>query len=127
MANEIVLRHLQVVWIFFVCGILSGGALGLLFHRQGFLGGYSSWQRRLCRLGHIAWFGMGFVQLGFALTCFVVPTPLPELVSLVLITGGVLMPLTCYLSAWSSKFRHLFALPVTLLLGSCIAVCLHLS
>ena len=98
-------------------GILSGIIPGLLFHDQDWWGGYASWRRRLTRLGHISFFGLGFLNLAFALSAkvFALPEPL-FLPSLLFIVGAITMPAVCYLSAWKQPFRHLFFIPVTALL-----------
>lgn len=113
-------------WAQVLAGFASGAALGLWFHREAFLGGYSSWRRRLLRLGHIACIALGILQMLVALspaaaasgsvaqTCFGLWR-----------AGGVLMPAVCFLSAWRAAFRHLFALPV-LALSSAAALTLYL-
>ena len=45
-----------------LAGVLSGMAMGLFFHQDGWLGGYGSFRRRLLRLGHIAFY-VEFVRL----------------------------------------------------------------
>ena len=50
--------HLYAAWIGIFMGFLAGAGLGLFFHRDGWLGGYSSWPRRMARLGHISFFGI---------------------------------------------------------------------
>ena len=59
--------NLLAAWIGFSLGCLAGAIPGLFFHRDDWLGGYASWQRRMIRLAHIAFFGIGFLNLGFAL------------------------------------------------------------
>jgi len=41
------------------------------------------------------------------------PTILPP--GVVLLTGSLAMPVVCVLSAWQARFRHLFFIPVILL------------
>lgn len=104
--------NLTAAWIGFLCGALAGMTTGLFFHRDDWLGGYGSWQRRMVRLGHVAFFGIGFLNLGFALTAqsLDLETGL-TLTSALLIVGAVTMPVVCYLSAYRKGFRQLFALP----------------
>jgi hypothetical protein len=106
--------HLFGGWIGFLAGALSGAALGLAFHRDDWLGGYDSWRRRLLRLGHIACFGMGFLNVMFALS--VQARPLGEgwarWASLGWLVALVTMPLCCALAAWRKPLRHLFPIPV---------------
>lgn len=95
-------------------GVLSGSLIGLFFHRQDWLGGYGSFRRRMVRLGHISFFGLGFINLMFVFSVMLVPilAPYLEVASLSLLLGAVTMPLCCFLSAWQEKFRHLFPIPV---------------
>ncbi|MCA9293565.1 MAG: hypothetical protein KDA20_07110 [Phycisphaerales bacterium] len=101
-------------WLWMGVGVLSGAALGLRFHRDRFLGGYASWPRRLLRLGHIAFFGLGILNVLFAcsLPRIDLAPPWPAIASFALIAGAVLMPTCCALAAWRRKFVPLFAAPV---------------
>lgn len=110
-------------WAWFVLGMLSGAALGLGFRREAFMGGYASWRRRLARLGHISFFGLGLINVLFAISAqrLTLGPGWIDTASWALIAGGVTMPLCCGLAAWIPKTRHLFAIPVlTLLLGTTI-------
>ncbi len=101
-------------WIGVLLGIVSGAIIGLFFHREDWMGGYGSYRRRLTRLGHIAFFGMGIMNLFFGLCAKTLSWP-GDLVT----AGGigwiialVGMPSICFLSAWRKPLRHLFAIPV---------------
>ena len=106
------LANLYAAWIGFLLGCVAGIVPGMFFHGEEWLGGYASWPRRMIRLGHIAFFGIGLLNLGFALTVesLGLTTGL-ALPSVLLVIGGVAMPLVCYMSAVRSSFRHLFFLP----------------
>lgn len=111
--------HIDAAWIGIAFGLLSGTAQGLGFHRDGWLGGYASWPRRMLRLGHISFFGIAFLNLAYAQTLFLrgadtASTP----ASWLLICGAIAMPTVCYLSAWQRSFRHLFFIPVVCLVFS---------
>jgi len=95
-------------------GLVSGGLIGLYFHQESFAGGYASFRRRMMRLGHIAFFGLGIINVVFSLTLEMATIPIdyPTIASLSLIGGAFLMPLICFLTAWKKPFRHFFALPV---------------
>jgi hypothetical protein len=101
-------------WLGFLAGALSGAALGLCFHRDDWLGGYGSWRRRLLRLGHIACFGMGFLNVAFALSVRAQPLAASWLkwASLGWLVALVSMPVCCILAAWWKPLRHLFPIPV---------------
>ncbi len=110
-------------WIWFVLGMVSGAGLGLGFARPEFLGGYGSWERRLLRLGHISFFGLGLINIlfAFSLPRVALAAPWPVVASLALVVGGITMPLCCALSAWRKPMRNLFPVPVlSLLLGASI-------
>ena len=113
-------------WSGFLAGAVSGALLGLCFHREDWLGGYGSWPRRLLRLGHIACFGLGLINILYALSAAALPpSRAANYGSALLVVGMITMPLNCFLSAWRKPFRHLFFIPAgSTLLG---IVCLLLS
>ncbi len=106
-----------------ILGLMSGAAIGLFFHQDTFAGGYGSFRRRLLRLGHVAFFGLGILNILFSLTLTTTGVVLsyPATASLSLVAGAVLMPLICFLTAWKKPVRHLFALPV-----ACVVISLVL-
>ncbi|MEI7902155.1 MAG: hypothetical protein WCK89_18020 [bacterium] len=104
--------NIQVAWAGFLLGCVAGAVTGLFFHNSDWLGGYASWQRRMIRLAHIAFFGIGFINLSFALTAKALGMDAGlRCVSVLLIVGAVTMPAVCYLSAWKPAFRNLFFIP----------------
>jgi len=102
--------NLVAAWIGFLLGGISGAVPGLFFYRYDWLGGYTSWPRRMIRLGHIAFFGIGFLNLGMGLTMLMLGIE-SATASALLLTGAAAMPLLCYLSAFKPAFRHLFFIP----------------
>lgn len=109
--------HLVLVcsWIGLLLGVLSGALIGLFFHRDDFMGGYHSFRRRLARLGHISFFGLGFLNFFFVLTgaLLVFDESQARPAALALLTGAAAMPTICFLTAWKKPFRHLFFIPVS--------------
>lgn len=104
--------NIYAAWIGFLLGCIAGAIPGLFFHRENWMGGYSSWNRRMIRLGHISFWGLGFLNLSFGLTVHMQGiTSGLSAASLLLIIGAVAMPLVCYLSAWKPFFRNLFFIP----------------
>lgn len=102
-------------WFCFLLGAISGPLIGLRFHREDWLGGYQSFRRRLLRLGHIAFFGLGLINILFALSAGIAPAApacFNRVASLMLAVGAVTMPLLCFLSAWKPAFRRAFFIPV---------------
>jgi hypothetical protein len=106
--------HLVTGWLAFFAGIASGAVIGLFFHDDAWLGGYGSFRRRLIRLGHISFFGMGALNVLFATSIAEMPVEAPYLdgASSALIIATIGMPLCCALTAWRKSFRHLCAVPV---------------
>lgn len=123
---ETVSLHLLVGWIAMLLGVFAGAAIGMFFHREDWAGGYASYRRRMLRLGHIAFFGLGFINLFFALTLERIALPLinTQIASVGLIVGLISMPLTCFLSAWRKPMRHLFPVPVLAVGGALLALLL---
>lgn len=106
--------NLLAGWAGMLLGVISGAVLGLFFHREDWAGGYGSMRRRMMRLGHIAFFGLGFLNLLFEMTIHIaqISGPAVPLASWALILGAATMPICCFLVAWRRGFRHLFPVPV---------------
>ena len=121
---NIAIDNLLAGWLGMLGGVASGAVIGLFFHREEWMGGYASFRRRMTRLGHISFFGLGFLNMMFAMTTSLValpPTAL-RLASAGLIIGAVTMPACCFLSAWRKPFRHLFPIPVAGLSAGIVAL-----
>lgn len=113
-------------WLLITFGFLWGAWLGLRFDKPEWLGGYGSLRRRLLRLGHIACFGLGFLNVLYALSA---PT-----LSLLewrqhaagwgFVLGGVLMPVTCVLTAIKPRLKPLFVAPVGALVFGGVVLCI---
>ncbi|MBK5259257.1 MAG: hypothetical protein JJE51_06670 [Thermoanaerobaculia bacterium] len=118
--TDLVQFNLLAGWTSMIAGAVSGAAIGLFFHNETWLGGYASLRRRMLRLGHISFFGLGIINVLFALTLTVMPV-LPSLgrwASIGFAAALVMMPLCCFLTAWRPAFRVLFPIPVAgVLLG----------
>ena len=102
--------NITAAWIGFLLGAISGAIPGLFFHKTDWLGGYTSWPRRLIRLAHIAFFGIGFLNLALGLTSHTLGITAP-IASRLMIVSAVTMPTVCYASAFNPVFRHLFFIP----------------
>lgn len=104
-------------WVWIVAGFGSGALLGLFFHRGDFLGGYDTYRRRLVRLGHISFFGLGILNILYAVSLSRATLEAGELAigSWAMIVGGISMPLCCLLNAWKPLFKFAFAIPVAAL------------
>jgi hypothetical protein len=110
--------NLFLAWLWILLGFISGMVLGMFFHRENWLGGYGSFKRRMYRLGHISFFGLGAVNLLFCLTVqnFALVGPLIHFASLAFITGAIAMPLCCVVMAHFPKAHMIFAVPVVSLI-----------
>lgn len=111
--------NLLVGWVAMIGGAFSGAGIGLYFHDDQWLGGYASFRRRMLRLGHIAFFGLGILNVLFALSAaeFVVRSPFDRIASMAFALGAITMPACCFLTAWRPYFRHVFVVPVL-----CVAI-----
>lgn len=103
-----------VGWTLMAFGAVSGALIGLVFHRESWAGGYGSFRRRLMRLGHISFFGLGILNVLFGLYAASLPEAAGSLsiASWALVVAGGTMPAVCFLTAWKETFRHLFPIPV---------------
>lgn len=112
--------NLLAGWIGMLGGAVSGAAAGLFFHQERWMGGYGSFRRRLVRLGHISFFGLGFLNLAFGLSLKAVPLPPlhAQIASIGFIAGAITMPLCCFLAAWREPLRHLFPIPVVCIVAA---------
>lgn len=111
-----VMIALRAGWAGFLGGVISGAVIGLKFHKENWLGGYASRERRMVRLGHISFFGIGMICLFYGLSLRAVPAdPARGLIGAWALAGAlVTMPATCFLTAWRPAARHLFFIPVIL-------------
>ena len=122
--------NLILAWLWILLGFTSGMVLGLFFHGENWLGGYSSFKRRMYRLGHISFFGLGAVNLLFWLTVQSLPLagPLIHYASLAFVVGAIAMPLCCVVMAHFPKAHLIFAVPVvSLILGAVLTLILIYS
>lgn len=104
-------------WVWILFGLLSGTLLGLYFHDEKWLGGYGSHPRRLIRLGHISFLGLGILNILFfqALSSHALDFRFMSLASSLFIVGGITMPLCCAIMAWKKELYLIFSIPVTAL------------
>jgi hypothetical protein len=118
--------HIFIGWIAMIFGVLSGGIIGLFFHKDQWAGGYNSFRRRLIRLGHISFIGLGFMNIMFGLTLLNINFPElhTNIASSGFLAGLITMPSCCFLSAWKKPFRHLFPIPVISILTGIILLLL---
>lgn len=111
--------NLSFAWIWILLGFVTGMMLGLFFHDENWLGGYASFKRRMYRLAHISFFGLGAVNLLFWLTMQkILPTELlAGIASWMFIIGAITMPVCCVVMAHVPKVHMIFAVPVLCLIA----------
>jgi hypothetical protein len=119
---------LRAGWLGMLGGVLSGAVMGIFFLKPNWMGGYGSQQRRLVRLGHISFFGIGLLNLfyGLSLAPLGVSATAGQWGSLSFALALISMPACCFLTAWRQPMRHLFPIPV-LSAGAGIAIILSNS
>lgn len=118
--------HILVGWIAALLGAASGATIGLFFHEEDWAGGYTSFRRRMLRLGHVSFYGIGFLNIFFGLTLSQVALPeaYARISSVAFITAVAAMPACCFLSAWKKQLRQLFPIPVLAVLAGIIPIML---
>ena len=116
--------NLILAWLWILLGFTSGMVLGMFFHGENWLGGYCSFKRRMYRLGHISFFGLGAVNLLFCLTVqnFSLAGPLVHYASLAFIIGAIAMPVCCVVMAHFPKAHLIFAVPVVSLIAGGVLI-----
>lgn len=119
--------NLFLAWLWILLGFVSGMALGLFFHHENWLGGYGSFKRRMYRLGHISFFGLGAVNLLFWLTTknLLLTDPLASIATWAFIVGAITMPVCCVIMAHFPKAHLIFAVPVVSLIAGGILTLLE--
>src|SRR5439155_23756903 len=102
--------NLVLAWLWIVVGFGIGFFFGLHFHKERWLGGYASFQRRLYRLAHISFFGLGGVNFLFYLTTqsFTHGSIAVTIASWGFVLGAIFLPLCCFVLAHRPRVRALF-------------------
>lgn len=116
-----------LAWLWILLGFVSGMVLGMFFHGEKWLGGYASLKRRMYRLGHISFFGLGVVNFIFAMTLQSYPLTgqLAVIASWLFVIGALTMPLCCAVMAHFPKAHLIFAVPVvSLIVGGVLTLVL---
>ncbi len=119
--------NLLLAWLWILMGFGSGMVLGMFFHGENWLGGYGSFKRRMYRLGHVSFFGLGAVNLLFCLTVqnFSLSGPLVHFASLAFVVGAITMPVCCVVMAHFPKAHLIFTVPVVSLIAGGVLILLE--
>ncbi len=127
MKTELAHLNLLLAWLWILLGFVSGMVLGMFFHGEKWLGGYASLKRRMYRLGHISFFGLGVVNFIFAVTLqnVAIAGQSAVVASWAFVIGALTMPLCCVIMAHFPKAHLIFAVPVVaLILGGALTLTL---
>ena len=110
--------NLVFAWVWISIGVVFGAVLGGRFHQEHWMGGYSSFKRRLYRLAHVAVFALAMINLLFHFTIQGQATTsiATAVASVGFVIGAVFMPVCCLAVAHNPKLRMVFAIPITSLL-----------
>jgi hypothetical protein len=112
-------------WLGMIAGALLGMAFGLRAESRDWAGGYGSFQRQALRLGHIAAFALGIINVLYGSSTRaldLLPPWAAAIGSVAMIAGGLLMPAVCLAAAWRRPLKFLFPLP-----ASCVLVALAIQ
>jgi hypothetical protein len=106
--------NLELACLWLLLAFLSGLVSGSNFHKDDWQGGYTSFKRRLYRLAHISYFGLGSVNFIFWSIATRVPfnPGAQTAASWGFAIGAITMPLCCYLMAHNKRLTGIFAVPV---------------
>jgi len=117
--------HETFGWISIAVGLLVGLAIGPGADRETWLGGYASRPRRLIRLGHIACFGLGFINVLFDRAAASLAPSIEGAARVALLVGSAGLPLACFGAAFVRPLK--WALPPFAVLVAAAVVALAVS
>lgn len=120
--------NLILAWCLIVFGFGGGFVFGLFFHRDDWMGGYTSFRRRLYRLAHIATLALAMINLLFYFTVQNLPYPnrAIDIASWGFVVGAISMPTACMIMAHNVKARAVFLVPVISLIVAAVITLLEI-
>lgn len=127
MSGYSAIRNRRVAWAGMAVGAALGMVLGLWSFDgplpvPAFLGDYGSTARRLMRLGHIAFFGLGFINLLLARELPALPARTRRLAGASMNFGNLGLPLTLLVASAIPPVKYLMVLPAGAVLLALILV-----
>ena len=128
MKIEIAQINLLLAWLWILLGFVSGMVLGMFFRGENWLGGYASFKRRMYRLGHISFFGLGVLNLMFCFTVqhFMLTGSMIHFASLAFVIGAITMPVCCSIMASFPKATMIFSVPVVSLITGGVLILMEI-
>lgn len=110
----------EVAWWSLALGAATGLLLGLWsfdgpFPTPAFLGAYDETARRLARLGHIAFFGLGFINLFLAaeLPRLALTDRVRRLAARAMNFGNLGLPITLFAASAYAPLKYAMSIPAT--------------
>lgn len=120
--------NIQFGWLWVFLGIISGAILGT-FAFNGpiqlpleFMD-YSSLPRRMLRLAHISFIGLGFLNWMYGITINSLRMKINQNASRLFILGAVTMPLFLIVSAFYEPFKYSLVIPAVSLFVATLLFC----
>ncbi|MHC4409829.1 MAG: hypothetical protein ACYS0E_03695 [Planctomycetota bacterium] len=117
----------RVAWTGMAVGAALGMILGLWSFDgpaavPGFLGAYDDTARRLMRLGHIAFFGLGFINLLLARELPSLPKRVRRIAGRAMNIGNLGLPLTLVIASMVPPIKYLMPIPASAVLLALVLV-----
>ena len=121
--------NLVLAWALIAFGFGGGFIFGLFFHRDDWMGGYTSFRRRLYRLAHIASLALAMINILFYFTAQRLPYPnrALDIASWGFIIGAISMPIACLIMAHKVETRPIFLITVISLVGAAVITLLEVA
>ena len=113
--------NIKFGWLWILLGIISGALLGTFAFNGPIqfspeLMDYNSLPRRMLRLAHISFIGLGFLNWMYGVTVNSLKIKIRKNLSVMFIFGAVTMPLFLIVSAFYEPFKYSLVIPATTLL-----------
>jgi len=120
--------NIRFGWLWILLGIVSGALLGTFAFNGPIqlspeLMDYSSLPRRMLRLAHISFIGLGFLNWMYGVTVKSLKMKIRKDQSALFIFGAVTMPLFLTVSAFYEPFKYSLAIPAAALLIATAMFC----
>jgi len=124
-------RNIKFGWAWIFLGIITGMLMGLFAFNGPLrlspeLMNYSSLPRRLLRLAHISFFGLGFLNWMYGITLKTLSLKSSKVTSNLFIFGAITMALFLSISAFYEPFKYSLTIPATSIFIAVLLFCRQL-
>ena len=121
--------NIKFGWSWIVLGIISGMFLGMFafngpLELSDKMMDYTSLPRRILRLDHISFLGLGFLNIVYGVTVRVLEIKTPKFLSWLFILGAISMSAFLLVTVFYEPFKYALIIPASLLF---VAVILFLK